>query len=91
MIYPVRWRDLVFGRVLSRPRTVAADFQREAARMHQTLHATHYFSIRKLRLSKSLPPSVGVWLPVYAQLRQNLPTSTIALDPPINFEVSKEP
>ena len=56
MIYPVRWRDLVFGRVLSRPRTVAADFQREAARMHQTLHATHYFSIRKLRLSKSLPP-----------------------------------
>ena len=45
MIYPVRWRDLVFGRVLSRPRTVAADFQREAARMHQTLHATHYFSI----------------------------------------------
>ena len=32
--------------------------------------------------------SVGVWL--YAQLRQNLPTSTIALDPPINFEVSKE-
>ena len=58
--------------------------------MHQTLHATHYFSIRKLRLSKSLPPSVGVWL--CAQLRQNLPTSTIALDPPINFElVSKEP
>ena len=56
MIYPVRWRDLVFGRVLSRPRTVAADFQREAARMHQTLHATHYFSIRKLRLSESLPP-----------------------------------
>ena len=33
--------------------------------------------------------SVGAWL--YAQLRQNLPTSTIALDPPINFEVSKEP
>ena len=31
-------------------------FQREAARMHQTLHATHYFSIRKLRLSESLPP-----------------------------------
>ena len=83
---------LFFGRVLSR--TITASqliFQREAARMHQTLHATHYFSIRKLRLSKSLPPSVGVWLPVYAQLRQNLPTSTIALDPPINFEVSKEP
>ena len=57
--------------------------------MHQTLRAAHYFSIRNLRLSKSLPPFVGVWL--YAQLRQNLPTSTIALDPPINFEVSKEP
>ena len=63
MIYPVRWRDLVFGRVLSRPRTVAADFQREAARMHQILHATHYFSIRKLRLSESLPPfDAGAWL-----------------------------
>jgi len=48
---------LFFGRVLSR--TITASqliFQREAARMHQTLHATHYFSIRKLRLSKSLPP-----------------------------------
>ena len=89
MIYPVRWRDLVFGRVLSRPRTVAADFQREAARMHQTLHATHYFSIRKLRLSKSLPP-FGRRVAVRS-LRQNLPTSTIAPDPPINFEVSKEP
>ena len=41
---------------------------------------------------KILPPFGGAaWL--YAQLRQNLrlPTSTIALDPPINFEVSKEP
>ena len=36
--------------------------------MHQTLRAAHYFSIRNLRLSKKLPPFVGVWL--YAQLRQ---------------------
>ena len=80
---------LVFGRVLSR--TITASqliFQREAARMHQTLHATHYFSIRKLRLSKSLPP-FGRRVAVRS-LRQNLPTSTIALHPPINFEVSKE-
>ena len=62
--------------------------QREAARMHQTLHATHYFSIRKLRLSKSLPP-FGRRVAVRS-LRQNLPTSAIALDPPINLEVSTE-
>ena len=31
--------------------------------MHQILHATHYFSIRKLRLSESLPPfDAGAWL-----------------------------
>ena len=85
---------LGFGRVLSRPHTRSHTasqqiFQREAARMHQTLHAAHYFSIRKLRLSKSLPP-FGRRVAVRS-LRQNLPTSTIALDPPINFEVSKEP
>ena len=39
--------------------------------MHQTLHATHYFSIRKLRLSKSLPP-FGRRVAVRS-LRQNLP------------------
>ena len=81
---------LIHWHLTTRHRTASQlIFQREAARMHQTLHATHYFSIRKLRLSKSLPP-FGRRVAVRS-LRQNLPTSTIAPDPPINFEVSKEP
>ena len=49
---------LGFGRVFISDHRTASQliFQREAARMHQTLHATHYFSIRKLRLSKNFPP-----------------------------------
>jgi len=69
---------LFFGRVLSR--TITASqliFQREAARMHQTLHATHYFSIQKLRLSKSLPP-FGRRVAVRS-LRQNLPMLRVAM------------
>ena len=49
-------------------------------RPHGTkLRTAHYFSIRKLRLSKNFPP-FGRCVAVRA-LRQNLPTSTIALDP----------
>ena len=45
--------------------------------MHQTLHATHYFSIQKLRLSKSLPP-FGRRVAVRS-LRQNLPMLRVAM------------
>ena len=71
-------------------RTIAPQliFQREAARTVPEMRTAHYFSIRNLRLGKNFPP-FGRCVAVRA-LRQNLPTSTIALHPPINFEVSKE-
>jgi len=72
------------------PRTASQlIFQREAARMHQTCTQPIILAYGSCASAKVCRHSVGVWL--YAQLRQNLPTSTIALDPPINFEVSKEP
>ena len=63
--------------------------QREAARRVPNCAQPIILAYGTCASAKICRHSVGVWL--YAQLRQNLPTSTIALDPPINFEVSKEP
>ena len=58
--------------------------------MHQILHATHYFSIRKLRLSESLPP-FGRRVALRSTLNCAKPANAdYALDPPQKIEVSQE-
>ena len=72
-------------------RTIAPQliFQREAARTVPEMRTAHYFSIRNLRLSKKFPairPARGCTR-IAPKIKS---TSTIALDPPINFKVSTQ-